>query len=95
MSRLMNVQSWANILVLAVLLGATSVHGQQVRTAGNGAIRGQVLDSQHSALPGVTVTAKSLEAAGTQSAVTDGEGKYELSLLPGRVSDQMSDCSLL
>ena len=49
----------------------------------NGAINGTVLDTSGGALPGVTVTASSPALqVGQLSAVTDGEGKYQIVDLP-------------
>jgi len=83
---------WVHVFTVLFLLAAASVHGEQARSA-NGSVRGQIVDSQHAALPGVTVTAKSLDVVGTQSTVTDGEGKYDLTLAAGRVYTLTADLS--
>ena len=50
-----------------------------------GSIRG-VVETSHTALPGVTVEAKSPNLQGTRTAVTDAEGRFNLtSLPPGQV----------
>ncbi len=46
-----------------------------------GSIRG-VVETSHSALPGVTVEAKSPNLQGSRIAVTDAEGRFVLTLLP-------------
>ena len=46
-----------------------------------GSIRG-VVETSHTALPGVTVEAKSPNLQGTRSAVTDAEGRFNLTSLP-------------
>jgi hypothetical protein len=46
-----------------------------------GSIRGTV-ETQGTALPGVTVEAKSPNLQGTRTATTDGEGRFNLTLLP-------------
>jgi outer membrane receptor protein involved in Fe transport len=81
------------LLAFVFLVTATSAYGQETRSGGNGTVRGQVVDAQRGALPGVTVTAQSLEAAGVSSTVSDSEGKYELSLLPGRAYTVTADLS--
>jgi hypothetical protein len=47
----------------------------------DGTIRGAITDSSDGALPGVTVTATSLDGGVLATAVTDGTGAYELQAL--------------
>ncbi|MCU1382858.1 MAG: TonB-dependent receptor [Acidobacteria bacterium] len=53
----------------------------------SGTITGRVLDQQGSAVPGVTVTAKSAATGFTRTEVSDSEGVYRLSALPVGVYD--------
>ena len=92
-------RNYRHVLKFAVfllfLLAPLAVRAQGRATGiGTGIVHGQVVDPQHGALPGVTVTASSREAAGAPSSVvSDGEGKFELSLLPGRVYTITADLS--
>jgi len=56
------------------------IHGQ----VANGTIRGTVRDSTGAALPGVSISAKSLETGAVRSAVTDGSGTYQILSLPAK-----------
>jgi hypothetical protein len=68
------------IFAVAVLFLAGSVaFGQLVAT---GIMEGRVVDEQGAPLPGVSVEATSPRMVGSQSAVTDAEGKYRLFSLP-------------
>jgi iron complex outermembrane recepter protein len=67
--------------------------GPKAPTTANGTIQGQLVDQQRAALPGVTVTAKNAQGVGTQSTVTDAEGRYQLSVLPGRTYTVTADLS--
>ncbi|MGD9902738.1 MAG: carboxypeptidase regulatory-like domain-containing protein [Vicinamibacterales bacterium] len=50
-----------------------------------GRLQGLVTDAQQGVLPGVTVTARAPSLIGTQTAVTEGDGRYRFpSLPPGR-----------
>jgi len=80
------------IAALAVAIGATSVRGQE-NGAAVGTVQGRIVDSQHAALPGVTVTAKGPGGAAVESTVSDGEGKFALALAPGRPYAVSTDLS--
>jgi iron complex outermembrane receptor protein len=67
----------------ATLLAALFVPAALSAQGAEGRIRGQVLDEQGGALPGVTVTAES-EGMSPLSAVSDGQGRYELAGLSER-----------
>ena len=69
----------AGVTLLASLPSQTALAGQ---TSANGSIRGYVRDVQGGILPGVTVTAASQVAGGTQSTVTDAGGYYRLLNVP-------------
>src|SRR5262245_37478056 len=62
-----------------VLVGLTArpAAGQE-----QGRMVGTVTDAQNAVLPGVTVTATSPSLIGTQSAVTEADGKYRFPALP-------------
>src|SRR4029450_5864466 len=82
----------AAALVVAILacLSIDSLHA--AAQAGDGAIRGTVVDSSGGALPGVTVVATSTEGRVLGTTVTDGSGAYEISALPpaeARITFQM------
>ena len=66
------------VLVVAFLLSSTPSLAQ----TGQGSLRGYVRDSQGGALPGVTVTASSVELLRPVTAVTNDEGYYRLINLP-------------
>jgi hypothetical protein len=68
---------------MVLLLTCASVFAQQT----TGTITGRVLDQQGSAVPGVTVTAKSATTGFTRSEVSDAEGVYRLSALPVGIYD--------
>ena len=61
-----------------VLLACVSAFAQQ--TTGN--ISGRVLDPQGAAIPGATVTAKSVSTGFTRTEVSGAEGGYRLTALP-------------
>ena len=67
----------ALLLTVTVLLGPPAAAQQTT-----GEITGQVTDSTGGVLPGVTVILRSDGIAGTQTAVTGGEGRYRFPLLP-------------
>ncbi len=71
----------SGIWALALLvLGATSTYAQD-----RGTISGTIKDAQGGVVPGVTVTATSLQTQQTNTVVTDGSGYYTFpNLLPGR-----------
>src|SRR5213595_3691350 len=68
----------AAIAICAFVLVGSPAAAQQ--TTGN--IQGRIVDAQKSAVPGVTVTAKSASTGFTRSEVTDAEGIYRLNALP-------------
>ena len=71
----------ARLLVLA--LAALLVFSRAARSTemSDGMIRGAITDSSGGALPGVSVTATSLDGGVLATAVTDGTGAYELQAL--------------
>ncbi len=66
------------MIVLCALVAPSNVLAQQ--TTGN--INGRIVDAQGAAVPGVTVTAKSLQTGFTRTDVSDSEGIYRLTALP-------------
>jgi len=75
---------WAALLV-ALLIAAASSRAALAQSGGSG-VRGQVVDAQGGALPGVTVTVRAPSGTIVQSTVSDGDGKYEIALAPGPLS---------
>jgi hypothetical protein len=73
--------SRASACMLVVLLLAATARDAAAQ-AGDGSIRGRIVDAQGAALPGVAVTASSPNVGGTFTAVTDGNGDYRLLNLP-------------
>jgi hypothetical protein len=69
-----HVATWIVLLLVVV----RPLSAQDAR----GAIRGQVADAQGNALPGVSITAKSPDVAGTFTAQSDAQGAYRLLNLP-------------
>ena len=65
------------LIVLLALLFAVPATAQT-----GGTINGTIRDAQGGVLPGVTVEAKSPNLQGTRSAVTDSDGRFNLTLLP-------------
>ena len=71
------------LLVLLVPWGGTAVDAQEFR----GSVRGTVTDATGAVLPGVTVTVSNIETKVAQTAVTDGEGRFQVMYLnPGTYS---------
>ncbi|MPY88996.1 MAG: TonB-dependent receptor plug domain-containing protein [Luteitalea sp.] len=68
-------------LVLALLVGPIS-EPARAQTSAEGSVRGYVKDEQGATLPGVTLTATSLDVPGTRTAVSDETGYYRLDNLP-------------
>ena len=66
-------------LFAALVLARVALSPLAAQTTGS--IRG-VVETSHSALPGVTVEAKSPNLQGSRIAVTDAEGRFVLTLLP-------------
>jgi outer membrane receptor protein involved in Fe transport len=85
----------SSFVVVAVLALAMSVTGTRAQEGGSarGIVQGRIVDSQHAALPGVTVTAKGAAGAAVESTVSDGEGKFALALAPGRAYSVTTDLS--
>ena len=69
-------------LAAAVLLAAPSAFAQGGGASSTGSISGEVKDEQGGVLPGVTVTATSPAAIGTQTAVTNEAGIYRFPAVP-------------
>jgi hypothetical protein len=69
------------IFALLTLLATTAAFGQSVN-ATTGSISGVVRENTGTGLPGVTVTATSLEMGLSRSVVTDNDGTYLINLLP-------------
>ena len=65
-------------MVLLLLVGVSTGGAGQ----GTGTISGTIADESGGVLPGVTVTATDNETGGTGTAVSDGEGRYEIGRLP-------------
>ncbi len=68
------------ITVLCCILAVTAF-GQSVNVT-TGGINGRVKDSSGAGLPGVTVTATSLDMGLTRNVVTENDGTYAVNLLP-------------
>jgi len=66
-------------LLCMVCCGALFAQSNNITTGG---INGRVADSSGGALPGVTVTATSLDTGLTRSVITENDGTYVVSLLP-------------
>src|SRR6185295_7976989 len=80
MTRLARLLVFALAALLVFSRAATSTE------MSDGTIRGAITDSSDGALPGVSVTATSLDGGVVATAVTDGTGAYELhALSPGQV----------
>lgn len=69
------------ILVVGICLAGGS-NGAIAQTSADGSIRGVVRDEQGAVLPGVTITATSLDAPGTHTATSGAEGEYRLLNVP-------------
>jgi hypothetical protein len=68
----------ALLLSLSILVAV----GAFAQTATSGAIEGKITDRGGAALPGVTVEIRSPNLQGTQTAVSDGSGRFRFGLLP-------------
>jgi outer membrane receptor protein involved in Fe transport len=75
----MHSRSLFAILLCAIL--ATAAFGQTGNVT-TGAINGRVTDSTGAGLPGVTITAVSLDTGLTRNVVTENDGAYVVNLLP-------------
>ncbi len=72
-------RAFACVMALLSLVALpAAVAGQ----AGDGSVRGRIVDAQGAALPGVAVTASSPNVGGTFTAITDDHGDYRLLNLP-------------
>src|SRR5687767_3526538 len=69
------------ILLLALIVAAPAF-GQGGGASSTGTIQGRVTDAQGAVLPGVTVTATSPSALGSQTAVTSETGNYRFPAVP-------------
>src|SRR6187402_73167 len=79
-------------IILALVLAcafASNAAAQQT----TGTISGRVLDAQGSAVPGVTVTARSADTGFVRSEVSDTEGLYRLQALPVGTYDVTAELS--
>jgi hypothetical protein len=68
------------IVAMIVFCACAAIPAAAQQTTGN--IQGRIVDAQHSAVPGVTITAKNNETGFTRSEVSDAEGVYRLNALP-------------
>jgi hypothetical protein len=68
------------VAAVALLLTPSLVRAQA--TAITGQIQGAIVDTSGAALPGVTVTGANAGTGFTRVATTDGEGRYQLPLMP-------------
>src|SRR5712691_7430285 len=75
----MKLRSVLIALLCMVCCGALFAQSVNATTGG---INGRVTDSSGGALPGVTVTATSLDTGLTRSVATENDGTYTISLLP-------------
>lgn len=75
---------WRNVFRLAVFAMAMAMTAPVWAQSQTGAITGRATDTSGGALPGVTVSITSPSMiGGARSAVTDGEGVYRFTALPG------------
>ena len=73
-------RAWALSAICALVCLAAS--GAVLAQSGTSAIYGKVTDQQGGVLPGVTVTITNPETGQTRSAVTDGNGDYQILAVP-------------
>ena len=66
----------------AAMMGACLLAGSAYAQIPTGAILGSVKDPQGAVIPGATVTATNTGTQFSRAATTDGEGQYNLTLLP-------------
>ena len=69
-------------IILAALVLACAFANNAAAQQTTGTISGRVLDAQGSAVPGVTVTARSADTGFVRTEVSDTEGVYRLQALP-------------
>jgi TonB dependent receptor/Carboxypeptidase regulatory-like domain/TonB-dependent Receptor Plug Domain len=77
--------SFLALAALAALIETATMAGPGAAPAAaqtTGGMVGRVTDEQGGSLPGVSVEARSPALQGTRNAVTDGAGRYRLTLLP-------------
>ncbi len=75
-------RSWALVVLLACVVGSAVPAAAQLTGA---TMLGTIADAQGGVLPGVTVTARNVDTGFTRTAVTEGDGHYQvLGLPPGR-----------
>src|SRR5262245_37758187 len=67
---------------LHIALLIVLVPSLMAQTAGTGALTGRIMDASGAVLPGVMVTATSLDTGQSRSALTSENGTYSLTLLP-------------
>jgi Carboxypeptidase regulatory-like domain/TonB dependent receptor-like, beta-barrel len=77
-----SMESLRQSLFAAVAILLFTITTAYAQGAGDGSIRGRIVDPQGAALPGVIVTATSPNVGGSFSAVSDAEGNYRLINLP-------------
>src|SRR5690348_14191453 len=63
--------------IMTIFAGAPSVLAQVT-----GTLSGRVLDATDAAVPGATVTVKSIETGATRTATTDDSGSYKIVSVP-------------
>jgi hypothetical protein len=77
----------ASLLAAAILVVPSTVSAQSTLAT----VSGTVYDEQHRAVPGATITLKSIDTAQIRSAVSDGTGNFRvLGLVPGRYEMQVA-----
>src|SRR5829696_5449351 len=77
------------LAAMVLLCGFAVSPASAQQTTGN--ISGRITDAQGSAVPGVTVTAKTPTTGFTRTEVSDGEGLYRLTGLPVGVYELTAD----
>ena len=80
-------------IILAALVLACAFANNAAAQQTTGAISGRVLDAQGSAVPGVTVTARSADTGFVRTEVSDAEGVYRLQALPVGTYDLLAELS--
>lgn len=76
-----------NALFVMVALFVLAPGGPALAQIEQARLTGVVTDAQGGVLPGVTVTARSTALIGTQTAVTEADGRYRFPSLPGGTYD--------
>ena len=80
-------------IILAALVLACAFANNAAAQQTTGTISGRVLDAQGSAVPGVTVTARSADTGFVRTEVSDAEGSYRLQALPVGTYDVTAELS--